>query len=52
MIFIICLKLKDITDKEYKLVKKFYENMKFKNLREYLECYLKSDITSISRYFQ
>ena len=45
------LKLKDITDKEYKLVKNFYENMKFKNLREYLECYLKSDITSISRYF-
>ena len=44
-IFIICLKLKDITDKEYKLVKKFYENMKFKNLREYLECYLISDIT-------
>ena len=45
------LKLKDITDKEYKLVKKFYENMKFKNLREYLECYLISDITLLSDVF-
>ena len=45
------LKLKDITDKEYKLVKKFYENMKFKNLREYLECYLKSDITLLADVF-
>ena len=45
------LKLKDITDKEYKLVKKFYENMEFKNLREYLECYLKSDITLLADIF-
>ena len=45
------LKLKDITDKEYKLVKKFYKNMKFKNLREYLECYLKSDITLLADVF-
>ena len=39
------LKLKEIDDKEYKIVKEFYKNMKFKNIREYLECYLKSDIT-------
>ena len=45
------LKLKDITDKEYKSVKNFYENMKFKNLREYLECYLKSDITLLADIF-
>ena len=45
------LKLKDITDKEYKLVKKFYENMKFKNIKEYLECYLKSDITLLADVF-
>ena len=45
------LKLKDITDKEYKIVKKFYENMKFKNLKEYLECYLKSDITLLADIF-
>ena len=36
------LKLKDINDKEYKEAKNFYKNMKFKNIREYLECYLKS----------
>ena len=45
------LTLTDITDKKYKLVKKFYENMKFKNLREYLECYLKSDITLLADVF-
>ena len=45
------LKLKDIDDKEYRIVKKFYKNMEFKNLREYLECYLKSDITLIADVF-
>ena len=39
------LKLKDITDKEYKKVKNFYKDMEFKIIREYLECYLISDIT-------
>ena len=45
------LKLKDITDKEYKIVQKFYNNMKFKNIREYLECYLKNDITLLADVF-
>ena len=45
------LKLKDITDKEYRIVKKFYKNMEFKNLREYLECYLISDITLLADVF-
>ena len=45
------LKLKDITDKEYKKVKNFYENMEFKNIREYLECYLISDITLLADIF-
>ena len=45
------LKLKDITDKDYKKVKNFYKNMEFKNLREYLECYLKSDITLLADVF-
>ena len=45
------LKLKDVTDKEYKIVQKFYKNMKFKNIREYLECYLKSDITLLADVF-
>ena len=45
------LKLKDITDKDYKIVKKFYENMKFKNIKEYLECYLISYITLLADIF-
>ena len=45
------LKLKDITNKEYNKVKEFYENMKFKNIKEYLECYLISDITLLADIF-
>ena len=45
------LKLKDIADKDYKKVKNFYKNVEFKNLREYLECYLKSDITLLADIF-
>ena len=44
------LKLKNINDKEYKIVKNFDKNMKFKN-REYLECYLISDITLLADVF-
>ena len=43
--------MKDITDKEYGEVQLFYKNMNFKNLREYLECYLKSDITLLADVF-
>ena len=39
------LTMKDITDENFEKVKLFYKKMKFKNLREYLECYLTSDIT-------
>ena len=45
------LKLKDITDKEYKEVKNFYKNMEFKSIRAYLECYLISDITLLADVF-
>ena len=45
------LKLKDITDKEYRIVKNFYKNMNFINIREYLECYLISDITLLADIF-
>ena len=45
------LKLKDIDDKDYKKVKNFYKDMKFKNIREYLECYLISDITLLADIF-
>ena len=34
-----------MSDEEYDNVKLFYKKMKFKNLREYFECYLTSDIT-------
>ena len=45
------LKLKDIDDKDYKIVKNFYKDMKFKNIKEYLECYLISDITLLADIF-
>ena len=45
------LTMKKITKKQYKQVKLFYEKMKFKNLREYLECYLTSDITLLADNF-
>ena len=45
------LKLKDINDKDYKIIKNFYKDMKFKNIREYLECYLISDITLLADIF-
>ena len=45
------LTMKKITKDEYKEVQKFYKNMKFKNLRKYLECYLTSDITLLADIF-
>ena len=43
--------MKDITDVEYDEVKLFYKNIGFKNLNEYLECYLTSDITLLADVF-
>ena len=43
--------MNDIQDDEYEKVKLFYKKMKFKNLREYLECYLTSDITLLADIF-
>ena len=45
------LTMKNISDREYENVQTFYEKMKFKNLREYLECYLTSDITLLADIF-
>ena len=42
--------MKKITKDEYEEVQKFYKKMKFKNLKEYLECYLKIRYNIISRY--
>ena len=49
--FNIILTMKKIAKKQYKEVKLFYEKMKFKNLTEYLECYLTSDITLLADNF-
>ena len=45
------LTMKDISDEEYDTIQLFYKNMGFKNLREYLECYLTSDITLLADVF-
>ena len=45
------LKFKDINVKEYKIIKEFYKNMEFKNIKEYLKCYLISDITLLADVF-
>ena len=45
------LTMKKISDEEYNNVQSFYKEIKFKNLREYLECYLKSDITLLADNF-
>ena len=45
------LELKDINVKQYTIVKEFYKNMEFKNIEEYLECYLISDITLLAGVF-
>ena len=45
------LTMNEITNKEYENVKLFYKKMKFKNLKEYLECYLTSDITLLADIF-
>ena len=43
--------MKNISEKEYENIKLFYKKMKFKNLREYLECYLTSDISALADNF-
>ena len=44
--------MKHISDEEYKNVKEFYKQMKFKNVREYLTCYLETDILLLSDVFE
>ena len=45
------LTMKDISDKKYNNIESFYKKMKFKNIKEYLQCYLKSDITLLADVF-
>ena len=44
--------MKHISDKEYENVKLFYKKMQFKNIREYLTCYLQTDILLLNDVFQ
>ena len=46
------LTMKKITNKEYDLVQEFYKNMGFKNIREYLICYLQTDILLLNDVFE
>ena len=39
------LKLESISEKEYEQTKVIYNKLKFKNIKEYLDTYLKLDIT-------
>ena len=43
--------LSHINENDYNSVKKFYKDMNFKNLKEYLKCYLKSDICLLADCF-
>ena len=43
--------MKKINKKEYNKVKSFYKKMKFKTIREYLKCYLISDIILLADVF-
>ena len=49
--FDIILTMKKLSNKEYNKIKSFYKKIKFKNIKEYLECNLKSDITLLSDVF-
>ena len=43
--------LSHISDKDYYTIEKFYKDLKFKNLKEHLQCYLKSDICLLADVF-
>ena len=45
------LTMKNVSDEEYVNVQSFYKKMKFKNIKEYLECNLTSDITLLADNF-
>ena len=45
------LTMNNISNEKYEKVKLFYKNMKSKNLKEHLQCYLTSDITLLADAF-
>ena len=46
------IKLKTISEEEYKQTKEIYDKLEFKNIREYLDTYLKLDITLLCDIFE
>ena len=46
------LKLESISEKEYEQTKEIYNKLKFKNIKEYLDTYLKLDITLLCDIFE
>ena len=46
------IKLETISEKEYKQIKEIYDKLEFKNIKEYLDAYLKLDITLLCDIFE
>ena len=46
------LKLESISEKEYEQTKEIYNKLKFKNIKEYLDTYLRLDITLLCDIFE
>ena len=46
------LKLETISEEEYKQTKEIYNKLEFKNIKEYLDTYLKLDITLLTDIFE
>ena len=46
------LKLETISEQEYNQTKEIYNKFKFKNIKEYLDTYLKLDITLLCDIFE
>ena len=46
------LKLKSISKEEYEQTKEIYDKLEFKNIKEYLDTYLRLDITLLCDIFE
>ena len=46
------IKLETISEEEYKYTKEIYDKLEFKNIKDYLDTYLKSDITLLCDIFE
>ena len=50
--FFSSIKLETISEEEYKQTKEIYDKLEFKNIKEYLDAYLKLDITLLCDIFE